>query len=165
MLGCVLSGSLYAQQEKVKVGDQLPDIELCDPEGNFTYLLDYVGDNEGEYLLIYFWTCPACIKGTPEIVKAIEPYQGKLDVVAVNVNNDPDNWARLYATTNPFPWPNLSDGKTWNEGSRTIFPIPRFPTFVLVNSERKILNIWSSGSMSSVDGFAEQVAPWLGEGK
>jgi hypothetical protein len=149
-----LLGSVVAQQstsqDAATIGGQLIDFEVCDPQGGYTYLADYVGGKSGEkYLMVYFWTCSACIRGVDGVVQEVERYGDKLDVVAVNLSNDPDGWAKNYAAGNPFPWPNLSDGKTLTDpdGAYQHYPIPKFPTYVLINAQGKIVDIWSDTTL------------------
>lgn len=133
-----------AAQPKAAVGGALIDLELCDAQGGYVYLADYVGGSSGEkYLMVYFWTCSACLREVDQVVREVERYADRLDVVAVNLSNDPQGWGETYAGNNPFPWDNLSDGKPLAEGAVLCYPIPRFPTYVLVDPAGKIEAIWS----------------------
>ncbi len=147
-----------AQAAKATVGGELVDIELCDPEGGYTYLADYVGGKDDKrYLMVYFWTCSACLRGVDQVVREVEKYGDRLDVVAVNLSNDPQSWATTYAGANPFPWANLSDGKPLADGASQRYPIPRFPTYVLVGPAGQIVAIWSDTAA-----VAEQLKANLG---
>ena len=125
--------------KSVEVGDEMADATLYDVDGG-THTLSELA---GRYILLDFWTtgCGWCIKSFPELKDISRVYVDRLAVVSLSLDTKPV-WTEYVRK-------NALEGHQWNElapnftGLMARYNINRFPYFVLINPEGKVIAKWS----------------------
>lgn len=133
--------TIYASvtQEKVEVlapGDEAPNFELVDLEGNTHRLSDY----KGEGVLLNFWGtwCPPCKKEFPAIERQYKNFENEgVHVLAINIaqsNLEVQNYINELGLT--FP---VAIDK--NRSVMTTYNVGNLPATILVDKDGVITNI------------------------
>lgn len=139
--------TIYASvtQEKVEVlapGDEAPNFELVDLEGETHRLSDY----KGEGVLLNFWGtwCPPCKKEFPAIERQYKNFENQgVHVLAINIdqsNLEVQNYINELGLTFPVA---IDKGRS----VMTTYNVGQLPATILVNEEGIITNI-ITGEMS-----------------
>lgn len=154
-------GQLAAMQaqEKIKVGEQAPEISLPDPNGK-TYKLS---DLKGKVVLLDFWAswCGPCRRANPKVVSLYDKYNSKgFTVYSVSMDGIDDNM-RARLSSNPdqldqqlkgqqkkwvdaiekdnLKWDyHVSDLKKWNCEPAQVYGVKSIPRTFLIDREGKI---------------------------
>ena len=134
-LGKEIYANLYPPQE-VKVGDDCPDADFYDLEGN----LHHLAEHKGKYILLDFWNsgCAGCIQAFPKMKKLYEKYNDKLAIVSMSIDTD-RRW-RMASEKHNLTWSNWNEGKG-EGGLYTNFRTNGIPFYVLVNPEGKVIKM------------------------
>ena len=134
-LGKEIYANLYPPKE-VKVGDNCPDADFYDLEGN----LHHLAEHRGKYLLLDFWSsgCGGCIASFPYMKELYAKYSDKLAIVSMSIDTD-RRW-RMASEKYSLTWSNWSEGKG-EGGLYTDFRTNGIPYYVLVNPEGKVIKI------------------------
>jgi len=122
-----------------KIGDKMPDAEASDLAGKKFRLSDF----SGKYILLDFWSyaCYPCRLAVPEIRALNKTYKDDLTIIGLNMDTDIKIWTEA-SNADSVTWINLSDGKGDIAGLSSIFGIKAFPTYILINPEDTIIEIW-----------------------
>lgn len=147
LLLAAISYTIYASvtQEKIAVlapGDEAPDFELVDLDGNTHRLSDYRGDG----VLLNFWGtwCPPCKKEFPAIERQYKNFEGEgVHVLAINIaqsNLEVQNYINELGLT--FP---VAIDKT--RSVMTTYNVGQLPATILVDENGVITQI-ITGEMS-----------------
>ena len=120
------------------VGDEAPDIELPDPDGNMRKLSDL----RGKVVLVDFWAswCGPCRRENPNVVRTYYRYRDKgFEVFSVSLDNDRNKWLEAIQRDG-LVWPNhVSDLRGWSSAGGRLYGIMSIPATVLVDRDGKIL--------------------------
>lgn len=83
------------------VGNPAPDFALPDLEGRIVRLSDL----KGRPVLVNFWAtwCPPCREEMPAIEEFYRKYEGRIEVVGVDVGEKPET-VREFLADQPFSW-------------------------------------------------------------
>ena len=95
----------------------------------------------GKYVLLDFWGtwCGPCIELTPKLRMFAEQYKGKVALVSIAFDDEVKK-VQAYVNANKMMWDHLVEGKEQMPVRLTrILRVTEFPTFVLIDSEGKIL--------------------------
>ncbi len=148
--GKAIYGYLYPGSP-IGIGDQFPDTEFKDLDGNVHKLSEF----QGKWCLIDFWNsgCSPCIRALPELRGLMEKYPDKLELISLSIDSE-----RI--------WRNASEtlhlkGNNWNEGKENYGIFRRlgthaYPTFMIVAPDGNIKDVWrgfSEGSLKRRMGF------------
>lgn len=141
----LLGYTLYNQKEmlivskkevRAAVGYYAPDFTLTDASGHALRL-----SSIKKPVLLSFWTswCGPCRIETPQLIRLYKTYQGKFEIVAVNVTlNDKKQNARTFADFFGVPYPVVFDEK----GNVTeLYHVQGYPTNVFIDGNGKITRI------------------------
>ena len=142
-------------QDMLKVGDNAPNFELVDLDGETHQLSDYKG--QGVFLNFWGTWCAPCKKEMPAMGRQYEVYKDQgVQILAVNIAES-DLKVQAFATQYGMIFPTLID-KT--KGVMLAYNIRPLPTTLLINSEGKIVKI-ITGEMSEEDiiGYMEEIKP------
>jgi len=124
-------------QERLKPGNEAPEIVLNDPEGNPVALSSL----RGNYVLIDFWAswCRPCRAENPNVVSMYKKYNKKgFEIYSVSLDRTKDAWTKAIADDG-LTWTHVSDLKFWNsEGAKT-YGVSSIPFTVLIDKEGKVL--------------------------
>jgi len=123
-----------------KIGDEVPDISLPDPNGkNISLSL-----LRGKYVLLDFWAswCPGCRQENPDIVKTYNAYKDKgFTVYSVSLDDNKDQWMKAISHDNLL-WPyQVSELKKWDSKVVTQFNLTEIPHNLLLDPQGKVLAI------------------------
>ena len=129
----------------VKVGDNMPDADLLDVDGNTKRIADYLG----KYLLLDFWNsgCVPCIRALPEMKDILGTYCDKLTIVSISLDSDA-NWKEAMVK-HDMPWVNIRDPKSWN-GLALSYGVSGIPNYIMISPEGKIVDKWVGYSTGSL---------------
>ena len=98
-----------------------------------------------KYTLFDFWGtwCGPCIKKTDEIIKIFEKHENKLSIIGV-ANDEKDETVIAYIQKKQIEW--LNTRVYWNDNRKILndLKINQFPTFLLIDSNGKIIYRGSS---------------------
>lgn len=121
-------------QEAVAPGNQAPDFTLKNIDNkDFT-----LSSLKGKYVVLDFWGswCGWCIKGMPDMKKAYDKYNGRIEFVGIDCNDSVESWKKAVAD-NQLPWINVR-----NEGEPDVavmYGVSGYPTKYVIDPEGKIL--------------------------
>lgn len=115
-------------------GMMAPDFTLNDINGKPLALSSL----RGKYLILDFWGswCGWCIKGFPEMKKAYEKYNSKMEILGVDCNDTEQKWKDAVAK-HELPWKHVYNPRTSNVLST--YAIQGFPTKIIIDPQGKIV--------------------------
>lgn len=121
-----------------KVGDNAPDGDIYDLDGNIHHISDF----KGKFVLLDFWSdgCGPCIMAQLELKTISEKFKDKLEVVSLNIQ-DKKGWENV-SEKHQITWHNWNDLQG-NNGLSALYGVKGIPYFVMISPEGKILDIWS----------------------
>ena len=130
--------SLFPPQ-KVKVGDEMADGALYDPDGKEHRLAEF----KGKYILLDFWSrgCGPCIASIPELEEVTQMYADRLAVVSISI--DTETMWKQYLKEKGLK------GNQWNElrndggGLKAVYGVQGIPHYVLIAPDGKVKDTWA----------------------
>ncbi|KSU85623.1 thiol-disulfide oxidoreductase ResA [Fictibacillus enclensis] len=139
----------------VQKGDQAPDFELTDLQGNKVQLSDYKG--KGVFLNFWGTWCKPCQREMPYMQKEYRNYKKQgVEILAVNVGESRvsvKNFADRFHLSFPIPL----------DGSREVtkaYGIGPIPTTFLVDKNGKVIEITSESlSNETIKSYMEKIKP------
>ncbi len=124
-------------EQKLAIGNPMPDISLPNPEGKTLNLSDY----RGKVVLVDFWAgwCRPCRQENPNIVAAYNKYKSKrFEVFAVSLDKSREQWLQAIEQ-DKMTWPQVSDLQYWQSGVVRDFNITGIPANFLIDKNGNIL--------------------------
>lgn len=160
ILAVAIISTIYVNLTKEKnavltVGDQAPNFQLVDMEGNVQRLSDY----EGQGVFLNFWGtwCKPCAKEMPYIDNQYQNYKDQgVQTIAVNIAESDfkvNSYTRQYGMTFPV----VIDRQ---KNVMDLYNIGPLPTTFLINPDGEIVRI-IKGEMTEQDvaNFMEEIKP------
>ena len=125
--------------KKVKVGDEMADGALYDPDGKEHRLAEF----KGKYILLDFWSqgCGPCIASIPEMEEVAEMYADRLAVVSISMDTE--------ALWEQYLKEKKLKGIQWNElrndggGLKAVYGVQGIPHYVLIAPDGKVKDTWA----------------------
>jgi len=129
----------------VGVGDEFPDADFFDINGNTKHLSDY----SGKYLLLDFWSsgCGPCIMAFPEMKEIAESYSENLTIISISL--DTDNRWKEALDRHDMPWVNIRDPKSFG-GLAANYGVNGIPYYVIISPEGKVVDKWGGYGTGSL---------------
>lgn len=160
ILVVAIIGTIYVNVTKEKnsvlaVGDQAPDFQLVDMDGNVQRLSDYKG--QGVFLNFWGTWCKPCAKEMPYIDKQYQVFKDQgVQTIAVNIAES-DFKVNSYTKQYGMTFPVVIDRQKNVMERYNIGPLP---TTFLVDPDGKIIRI-IQGEMTEQDvaNFMEEIKP------
>jgi len=123
----------------LQVGEEAIDAELLDMQGQKHHLVEVLGQPD-RYVLLDFWSlgCGPCRMAEPEMIRAYEQSQGKLEIIGINQD-------KLYAWQDDdfsknIVWKNWNDGKMGKGDIENSYcDVKAIPYYVLISPDKRIL--------------------------
>jgi len=129
-----------AKASQFKIGDQVPDISLPNPDGKTISLYSL----RGKYVLLDFWAswCQPCRQENPNIVKAYIKYKDKgFTVYSVSLDDKKEHWMNAISY-DKLAWPNqVSELKGWDSQVVAQYKFTQIPHNLLLDQQGKVLAI------------------------
>lgn len=143
------------QVKVLAVGDQAPDFELVDLEGNKHRLSDYKG--QGVFLNFWGTWCPPCKKEMPYMEGFSKEFEEKgVHILTINVG-EPKVKVELFRDELDLTFPILLDK---NKSVMDLYNIKPLPTTFLINSEGVIEEVITVGmTEQQIKGYLESIQP------
>ena len=139
----IITGSLHAQDEILKIGQPAPEISLPDLNGNTTTLSSL----KGKLVLIDFWATwsAPCVKEQPELKAIYDKHRNqvkaeKFEILGVSLDKSKEHWQKGVARFK-INWLQLSDLKYWKSQVAKDYAITELPFNVLIDEQGKIIAI------------------------
>ncbi len=143
----------------LQVGEEAIDAELIDMQGQKHHLAEVLGQPD-RYVLLDFWSlgCGPCRMAEPEMRRAYEQSQGKLEIIGINQDKtsawQEDDFSKSIA------WKNWNDGKMGKADIENIYCDRKaIPYYVLISPDKRILwkgagygAGWFMGLVSAING-------------
>lgn len=124
-------------EQKLAIGNQIPEIALPNPEGKTLKLSDY----RGEVVLVDFWAgwCRPCRQENPNLVAAYKKYKNQgFEIYGVSLDKSKDQWVNAIKQDN-ITWPQVSDLQYWQSQVVKDFNITGIPANFLIDENGKII--------------------------
>ncbi len=128
-------------QERIKVGELAPDIELPNPDGDVMRLSDL----KGQVVLLDFWAswCGPCRRANPHVVKTYNKYKDKgFTVFSVSLDRpgQKGRWVQAIEKDN-LAWPyHVSDLQFWSSAPAQTYGVKGIPKTFLIGKDGKIIS-------------------------
>lgn len=96
------------------------------------------------YILFDFWGtwCKPCIEGLPHLLSFYEKYKEKVQIISV-ANDSEEDKVRRFVEKNQMVWKHIFENRNNPEQNNnsliTQFNVDCYPSFILLNAERKII--------------------------
>lgn len=130
---------------KFKVGDEVPDIEMADVNGNIIRLSSL----RGKVVLLDFWAawCGPCRMENPNIVRAYEQYKNKgFTVFSVSLDTDRSRWLAAIEK-DKLSWPyHVSQLKGWQSPICQEYNIRSIPASYLLDRSGRVIAVNPRGN-------------------
>jgi thiol-disulfide isomerase/thioredoxin len=126
----------------LQVGEEAIDAEIIDMQGQKHHLAEVLGQSD-RYVLLDFWSlgCGPCRLAEPEMRRAYEQSQGRLEIIGINQDKlsawQEDNFSKNIV------WKNWNDGKMGKGDIENSYcDMKAIPYYVLISPDKRIL--WKS---------------------
>ena len=139
----------------IEVGDQAPDFELMDLDGNKHRLSDYRG--EGVFLNFWGSWCPPCKTEMPYMENQYKEFEDKgVQILAVNLK-DTVLKAESFRDQMNLTYPIVRDP---DESVRQAYNVLPLPTTILINKDGIIEDIITKGmSEDEIHSYMKSIQP------
>lgn len=126
-----------------QIGNPAPNFTVTDIDGNTHTLYDYLNDGKKVLLDFFFTTCIPCQFYSPQVNLAYQKYgcnQGDVIFMSIDLNN---NNAEVHAYEEQYniEFPSISGDEGGGNEVVDLYNISAFPTFYLIDSTYKIIDI------------------------
>ncbi|WP_228430961.1 TlpA family protein disulfide reductase [Chryseobacterium oleae] len=137
----ILTGYAAAQQSKIEVGEQAPEITLSKPDGSSFSLSSL----KGKVVLIDFWAtwCAPCVGEQPELktlynIFSDQVKENQFEILGVSLDKNKESWQKAIDRFD-INWIQVSDLKFWKSPVAKAYNIEELPFNVIIDGEGKIL--------------------------
>ena len=131
---------VYLNEKISEIGDTYHDFEAIDKNGDTIIFSNLIG----KYILLDFTAayCGPCILSAEELRLIDKTYSDYLKIVSFSGDTKKDIWLNSLKRDS-VTWLSLWDGKGTYSETYIKYGIQGFPTFVLIDPNGKIIDLWS----------------------
>lgn len=140
---------LQAMQSQFKVGDQVPDISLADPNGKNISLYSL----RGKYVLLDFWAgwCGPCRVENPILVENYNKFKAKgFEIFQVSLDEKESLWKKAIKDDGLSAWHHVSDLQGWDSSAARAYNISKIPANFLLDPNGKVIAVNLRGEQLGV---------------
>lgn len=137
----ILTGYTTAQQTKIEIGQQAPEITLSKTDGSSFSLTSL----KGKVVLIDFWAtwCAPCVGEQPELKTLYETFSDqvkgqKFEILGVSLDKNKESWQKAIDRFG-ISWIQVSDLKFWKSPVAKAYEIEELPFNVMIDGQGKII--------------------------
>lgn len=137
----ILTGYTAAQQSKITIGQQAPEITLSKNDGS-TFNLSSL---KGRVVLIDFWAtwCAPCVEEQPELKTLYQTFSAQVkgqafEILGVSLDRSKESWQKAIDRFG-ISWPQVSDLKFWKSPVAKAYEIQELPFNVIIDGQGKII--------------------------
>lgn len=137
----ILTGYTAAQQSKIEVGEQAPEITLSKPDDSSFSLSSL----KGKVVLIDFWAtwCAPCVGEQPELKTLYNTFSDQVkgqqfEILGVSLDKNKESWQKAIDRFG-INWIQVSDLKFWKSPVAKAYNIEELPFNVIIDGEGKIM--------------------------
>ena len=125
---------------ELKVGDELPDVELPMKDGVKKRLSDY----QGKFVLLDFWAswCAPCLKEMPKLKELYEENKdNNFAIISFSLDNNDEAWrgAITRLDIEKPNWLHASDLRSWKSPSAVLMGVTTIPRTILVSPDGRAI--------------------------
>ena len=119
-------------------GQPAPEFTLPGPDGIPVSL----NELRGQYVVLDFWGtwCKWCIKGIPDMKHYYEKYQGKFEILSIDVGDDEESWRQAIESYD-MEWLHVITDEESAQLLQGLYKIEGYPTKIVVDPEGRIIKI------------------------
>ncbi|WP_034725681.1 TlpA family protein disulfide reductase [Chryseobacterium sp. JM1] len=137
----ILTGYTAAQQSKIEVGEQAPEITLSKRDDSSFSLSSL----KGKVVLIDFWAtwCAPCVGEQPELKTLYNTFSDQVkgqqfEILGVSLDKNKESWQKAIDRFG-INWIQVSDLKFWKSPVAKTYHIEELPFNVIIDGEGKIM--------------------------
>jgi len=122
--------------EKLRIGMPAIDFETRGFDGKRIALRDF----RGKVVLLDFWAtwCAPCRREIPNVLGIYRDFHGKgFEIIGISLDQDKSK-LKEYLKANGITWPQVFDGKGWDNSIGRMYGIMSIPTTYLLDREGRI---------------------------
>lgn len=126
--------------KNTSLGTVAPDFSFEKTYGDVTTKTKLSALNTANQYIIVFWSsaCSHCMQEIPQLQKFIKAQtKGKLQVVAIGLEDSPNNWKKLIATYPEFI--NVLGLGKWTNKLGVLYNVNATPTYFILDKNKKII--------------------------
>lgn len=126
--------------KNTSLGTVAPDFAFEKTYGDVTTKTKLSALNNANQYVIVFWSsaCSHCMQEIPQLQKFIKMQpKGKLQVVAIGLEDSPNNWKKLIATYPEFI--NVLGLGKWTNKLGVLYNVNATPTYFILDKNKKII--------------------------
>ncbi len=126
--------------KNTSLGTVAPDFSFEKTYGDVTTKIKLSALNTANQYIIVFWSsaCSHCMQEIPQLQKFIKTQtKGKIQVVAIGLEDSPYNWKKLIATYPEFI--NVLGLGKWTNKLGVLYNVNETPTYFILDKNKKII--------------------------
>jgi len=126
-----------AEERRLGIGQEAPEITLSNPEGKMVSLSSL----RGNIVLIDFWAswCGPCRKENPNVVRLYGKYHSRgFEVFSVSLDKTREAWIKAIADDH-LTWTHVSDLGYWKSAPALLYGVTSIPFTLLLDRNGKII--------------------------
>jgi beta-lactamase regulating signal transducer with metallopeptidase domain/peroxiredoxin/uncharacterized GH25 family protein len=148
-----------------KVGELAPAFSGRTLDGATLSLADY----KGKTVLLDFWStwCGPCVSELPNLINAYEALRAEgLEIIGISLDSDRGALTKFIEENPGMKWPQIFDGKGWENSVATTYNVKAIPFTALVDKHGivRATNLRGPGLTNAIEDVMNGTAPMPADG-